>query len=384
MEKKNQVNIPSSIEDLFYRYKMPRMQLKTEGKGNGIKTNIMNLYDVAKSLRVPAEYPLKFMGHDLGTQTIYKEKGNEITTVINGLFSEDAMRKSLDKFIEKYVICSKCKLPELILHVKKGIISGACNACGAKNELDNAHRLASFIVKNPPKNLSEVGNTIDDKANPKDAKEKGKKSGKSKKKDKNKKDDSDEHNEEEKTEVKAEALHPEVFDIASKKTFEDIESLRKVYEEIAKDCESFEESPEKPIKLLESINLLELNTRKQDQLFYMIFQAIFDVNIAKQIKKNSLLLTSLIEKLHIKKAEIKVLINLEHFMLVQHKENSYEKYIPTILKFFYDEDLLSEEFLLDWDEGKLQDEFKKNFLFNEEIDNAFKKSSEEILKWLKS
>ena len=37
------------------------MQLKTEGKGNGIKTNIMNLNEVAKSLRVPIECTKKYI-----------------------------------------------------------------------------------------------------------------------------------------------------------------------------------------------------------------------------------------------------------------------------------------------------------------------------------
>ena len=32
---------------------MPSLLLKIEGKGNGIKTNIVNLTEVAKALRVP-------------------------------------------------------------------------------------------------------------------------------------------------------------------------------------------------------------------------------------------------------------------------------------------------------------------------------------------
>lgn len=41
---------------------MPKMQLKIESKGNGIKTNIVNLNDVAKHLRTDAQYILKFFG----------------------------------------------------------------------------------------------------------------------------------------------------------------------------------------------------------------------------------------------------------------------------------------------------------------------------------
>lgn len=49
------VNIPSTIQDSNYRYKMPKMILKIEGKGNGIKTNITNLVDVATALDVDPE-----------------------------------------------------------------------------------------------------------------------------------------------------------------------------------------------------------------------------------------------------------------------------------------------------------------------------------------
>jgi translation initiation factor 5 len=55
------------------------------------------------------------------------------------------------------VLCPKCKLPELILSIKKSLVWGTCNACGAKNQLDNTHKLAIHIGKNPPKNLSETG-----------------------------------------------------------------------------------------------------------------------------------------------------------------------------------------------------------------------------------
>lgn len=52
------VNIPSTIADVNYRYKMPKMILKIEGNGNGIKTNITNLGDVAQALRVDPECTL--------------------------------------------------------------------------------------------------------------------------------------------------------------------------------------------------------------------------------------------------------------------------------------------------------------------------------------
>ena len=67
------------------------------------------------------------------------------------------MRVSLDKFTEKYVLCENCKLAEIDMYVKNGIIQGRCNACGWAGELDNVDKPAAFIIKNPPatKRLSE-------------------------------------------------------------------------------------------------------------------------------------------------------------------------------------------------------------------------------------
>lgn len=68
------LNVNRNVTDVFYRYKMPRIAAKVEGKGNGIKTVIVNMAEVAKAIGRPATYPTKYFGCELGAQTQFDYK----------------------------------------------------------------------------------------------------------------------------------------------------------------------------------------------------------------------------------------------------------------------------------------------------------------------
>lgn len=72
------VNVNRNVTDVFYRYKMPRINAKVEGKGNGIKTVIVNMAEVAKAIGRPATYPTKYFGCELGAQTQFDYKVSRI------------------------------------------------------------------------------------------------------------------------------------------------------------------------------------------------------------------------------------------------------------------------------------------------------------------
>jgi translation initiation factor 5 len=140
--------------DAFYRYKMPKLVTKIEGRGNGIKTNVVNNVDVAKALARPPEYVLKYFGCELGAQTKY-DKGSG-TSIVNGAHDAAKLSQLLETFIKKYVQCYDCGNPETVVKIKRENIYLKCKACGSVSEVDPRLRLNGFILKNPPENkLSE-------------------------------------------------------------------------------------------------------------------------------------------------------------------------------------------------------------------------------------
>lgn len=143
------INIRRDVTDPFYRYKMERLQSKIEGKGNGIKTVIVNLSSVAQSLARDPGYVIKYFGFELGAQT--NNKPSDDRWIINGAHDAAKLQDYLDGFISKFVLCKKCKNPETDIKIKDGRIQLDCKACGQLSDVDLRLKLSSFILKNQPK-----------------------------------------------------------------------------------------------------------------------------------------------------------------------------------------------------------------------------------------
>ncbi|KAJ8551236.1 hypothetical protein K7X08_000606 [Anisodus acutangulus] len=109
-------------DDAFYRYKMPRMITKIEGRENVIKTNVYHrakiliMVDIAKALSRPASYTTKYFGCELGAQSKFDEKTGT----------------------------------SHILITKSQMLTLKCAACGFISDVDMRDKLTTFILKNPP------------------------------------------------------------------------------------------------------------------------------------------------------------------------------------------------------------------------------------------
>lgn len=153
-----EVNIPRSNTDIYYRYKMPVINIKIEGKGNGIRTVITNMGKIMKCLDRPMEYAVKFIAYELGT----KNKCNieQDNCMFSGKHTQEYLSLQLDKFINLYILCKKCKNPETNLCVKNNIILSNCKACGHVSTIKSLHKISNFIIKTETNKTHIIENAI--------------------------------------------------------------------------------------------------------------------------------------------------------------------------------------------------------------------------------
>jgi len=130
------------VEDPSYRYKMPKLIGKVEGRGNGIKTVIVNCVDIGNSLNRDPSEVCKFFGTELGSQTSYAAD----RAIVNGAHADADLQKHLCRYIEHFVLCKNCHLPETHYKIKEGLISQKCLACGSKESVDMTHKLCTYIL----------------------------------------------------------------------------------------------------------------------------------------------------------------------------------------------------------------------------------------------
>ena len=135
-----------SRNDPAYRYKMPSIQTKFEGRGNGSKTFIVNCQNLADMLHRTPGTLTKFFANELGTISTWDGQ----RSIVNGHHQANVFPALVDKFIDLFVLCPNCLLPETHLSVqarKNGNIYHKCAACGEKTMVDMGHKLCTFIIK---------------------------------------------------------------------------------------------------------------------------------------------------------------------------------------------------------------------------------------------
>lgn len=311
------VNIPRTITDPNYRYQMPLLQQVIEGKGINIRTNLINLSEVAKSLRVMPMYILKFMGYELGSQV--NEKRNVCT--INGELNHDDILKTLDKFIEKYVLCSNCGLPEMPLKVENNRLACKCNSCGAITAPDMKHKLSSYIIKNPPELTGEFGPEAQ-----KQVETVGR-------------DFSDVDRKKYEIRRKIAASSFEPLEEASQPVFQAIEEYLSLILPIN---DKYFYNSSQPEVVYKAVKRLRMENKHFDRIGYILFNHIFDKGILKQVETRGVLFEEVLKRHKMEELiPVEIILNLQVFLYVRFDSDNWAKQIPTILKNFNDQEIIS-------------------------------------------
>ena len=120
----------------------------------------------------------------MGAQTSYTtEEAGVAKAIVNGAQTTQAMQNLLKIYIEKFVLCKQCHLPESHYKIKSDLINYSCKACGAKGPIDMTHKVCNFILKQhatAKKEAKKNAEKGDKKEHKKDKKEKEKKEKKEK------------------------------------------------------------------------------------------------------------------------------------------------------------------------------------------------------------
>jgi len=135
--------------DHNYRYKMERMSTKIEGRGNGIKTVLTNVVVVAEKLRTSPEYVTKYLGTECGAASIWNKK--RMVGIVNGVHQPEDLQEYLYGFLDFFILCPSCKLPELQHKFKSSKVGAKCFGCGWKGKLSSSHKVMKYIYKHPMK-----------------------------------------------------------------------------------------------------------------------------------------------------------------------------------------------------------------------------------------
>jgi len=361
------VNINRGVDDAFYRYKMPKLLSKIEGKGNGIKTVIPNMEDIAKSLSRPPDYPTKFFGFELGAQTIMDDKNSRY--IVNGAHDSTKLAELLDVFIKKYVLCASCGNPETDIVLKGGTkkekdIYLSCKACGKVNIVDMSHKFCGFIQKNPPN-----GQVSQSKSKKEEKKEEKKaKSGKKSKKEggssgEDEAGDADEN---------VDGL-PQADDIEINETAEEVSKLEVKDDPAELFAKFLTERPNvTAIEVGLEASKLDLN---EELSAAVLIQVLFESSVVPQFNKHKKLFQEFLKS---DKAKKGALGGIERLVGVT-KPDLLPK-LSQILKLFYDNDIFEEEDIIAWAERPPS----KKYVGDKELSKKVKASAQTLIEWLKN
>ena len=108
------------------RFEVPDPVVRQEGHA----TVFENFQTILDHLDRDDNHLLKFLQNDLGTSAQIDESKRARLT---GEFGADRIAEAVDAYVERYVRCSECGLPDTNIVREQGAEILQCDACGARS-----------------------------------------------------------------------------------------------------------------------------------------------------------------------------------------------------------------------------------------------------------
>ena len=105
-----------------------------EAQKDGAFTRLTNLKAIADALSRDAEHVHRFVQRDFGTNGSFDGDRSRY----NGSFAAHDFQDAIDRYVEEYVLCSECGLPDTKLTTEDRTKMLRCEACGAFRPVQKA------------------------------------------------------------------------------------------------------------------------------------------------------------------------------------------------------------------------------------------------------
>jgi translation initiation factor 2 subunit 2 len=105
--------------------------LKVKGHHEGTKTIITNFLQVATCIRRASPHLIKFLNKELASSS--ELSGDRL--ILSRKLSSKEINEKIEKYVNLFVLCPKCKKPDTEIVEEKGKTMLRCMACGDKYEI---------------------------------------------------------------------------------------------------------------------------------------------------------------------------------------------------------------------------------------------------------
>lgn len=145
-QNKKQVQLINirDVDDPFERYKMPVVELRQKHQGKYNSTYVLNICAIAKALKTETTYIVKWMGATLGVQATLT---NNEELQLKGLINKEEILTLIRSYIDVYVLCKSCTLPEVDYTAGSRSLRVRCRSCGYRGKCDQSDRIYKMMYQ---------------------------------------------------------------------------------------------------------------------------------------------------------------------------------------------------------------------------------------------